>query len=173
LRDDNRFAWRGPRSVIKLRRPNNHQAVVSRGAADWLVKIHELRQLLEPYASARACGLFDQEALEDLWALSRDAKPTRNYDWTEAAQYFDFALHLSIAEYCDDLPMAISIRKCWDYKRLSYELGDGCRPSMKKEYEEHVEILDALTQKKANTASRAMAKHLRNASLGRAADRVV
>jgi len=156
-----------------LTQPNNHQAVVRPGAADWLVKIHELRQLLEPEAAARACGRMEEDVLKDLWALSRDAAPTRQYEWADAAQFFDFALHLSIAQFCDNLPMQISIRKCWDYKRLSYQLADGCRSTMKKEYQEHLEILTALSEGKANAAKAAMASHLRDASLSRVADRVV
>lgn len=156
-----------------LSQPNNQQAVLSPGAADWLLQIHELRQLLEPEAAARACGNIPQEVLDDLWALARDAKPSRSYDWTQAAQYLDFAIHLSLAEFCGNLPLKNSIRKCWDYKRLSYQLADGCKSTMKKEYKEHLQILDAVSEGRRAVAAKAMAAHLRAASLDRVEDKVV
>lgn len=39
-----------------LLQPNNHQAVVAPGAANWLIQTHELRQTLEPEAAARAAA---------------------------------------------------------------------------------------------------------------------
>lgn len=156
-----------------LAQRNHHQAVVIRGAADWLVQIHELRQLLEPEAAFRAAGSIEQEALHDLWALCNDAKPTRRHDWTEPAQYFDFALHLAVAEFCGNLPMKVSIRRCWSYKWLSYRLSEGCRTELKSEYAQHVAILSALAEGDGPKARSAMAKHLQSASLGRYADRVV
>lgn len=156
-----------------LSQPNNHQAVVSSEAAQWLLQTHELRILLEPEAAARSIGRIPADAMEDLWMLSRDAKPTRKYDWTPAARFFDFALHLSIAEYCGNLPMAVSIRKCWSYKRLSYELaGDRQRP-LKSEYDQHVSILTAIAEGKSQRAHAEMLAHLQAASRTRFGDRVV
>ena len=156
-----------------LLQQNNHQAIVAAGAAEWLVQVHELRQLLEPEAALRAAGRVPQEVLEDLWLLSRDSKPTKAHDWVEPAQFFDFALHLSIAEHCGNLPIAVSIRRCWRYKRLSYQLSDGCRSTLMSEYDEHVAILAALAEGDANRAKDEMAKHLQRASSGRFSQRVV
>ncbi len=156
-----------------LTQPNNHQAVVSPGASEWLVQTHALRQVLEPEAASLAAGNISSEVLDDLWALSRDAKPTRKYDWTEAAKFFDFTLHLSIAEFCGNLPMKISIRKCWTYKRLSYELSKGCQQELKPEYEQHLKILAALAEGDKTRARNEMTNHLVRASQFRFSEHII
>jgi DNA-binding GntR family transcriptional regulator len=156
-----------------LSQPNNFQAIVTPGAANWLVQTHELRQLLEPEAARRAAGRLPVEVLDDLWVLSRDAKPTRKHEWVDAAQYFDFALHLAIAEFCGNVPMKVSIRKCWMYKWLSYELSDGCLTALKPEYAQHLAILSAIAEGDAERAQDEMAKHLQTASVNRFSPRVV
>lgn len=156
-----------------LSQPNNFQAIVTPGAANWLIQTHELRQLVEPEAARRAAGQVPAEVLDDLWLLSRDSKPTRNHDWSEAAQYFDFALHLSLAEFCGNVPMKVSIRKCWVYKCLSYELSDGCRAELKAEHAQHVAILAAVAEGDAERAHKEMYQHLRVASVNRFSPHVV
>lgn len=156
-----------------LSQPNNFQAIVTPGAANWLIQTHELRQLVEPEAARRAAGNMPTDVLDDLWLLSRDAKPTRKHDWYEAAQFFDFALHLSIAEFCGNVPIRVSIRKCWMYKWLSYELSDGCRSELKTEHAEHVAILSAVTEGDSERAHQEMYRHLQTASVNRHSPRVV
>ena len=156
-----------------LSQPNNFQAIVTPGAANWLVQTHELRQLIEPEAARRAAGNLPAEVVDDLLLLSRDAKPTRSHEWFEAAQYFDFALHLSIAEFCGNVPIRVSIRKCWMYKWLSYELSEGCRSELKTEYGEHAAILNAVAEGDAERAYQEMHHHLQTASVNRFSPRVI
>ena len=156
-----------------LTQPNNLQAVVAPAARDWLVQTHELRQLLEPEAAGRAAGRVPPEVLDDLRVLSRDVKLTRDRLWEEAAKYFDFALHLTLAEYCGNVPMNVSIRRCWKYKALSYDLSDGCRPMLKEEYEQHLEIMAAVEAGEPERARDAMAAHLQTASVNRFSPRVI
>ncbi|TWT78223.1 putative L-lactate dehydrogenase operon regulatory protein [Posidoniimonas polymericola] len=151
----------------------NHQAELAAGAAEWLLQIHKLRQLVEPEAAAMATGSLPAEVVDDLWALCHDAKPNRSGEWKPAAQYFDFALHLAIAEYCGNLAMKATIRKCWSYKRLSYRISGGCQSALKPEYLQHVQILEALSQGDADQAGSQMAEHLRVASALRTSRRVV
>lgn len=156
-----------------LLQPNNHQAIVADGAAEWLVQLHEIRELLEPEAAFRAAGNIAPDVLDDLQALAKDAKPTKGEEWGEAAGYFDFGLHLAIAEFCGNLPMKTSIRKCWSYKRVSYDLADGCRAELKPEYEQHVQILHAVAAGDAKRARRLMREHLERASERRPTSRVI
>src|SRR5690606_30753223 len=109
----------------------------------------------------------------DLLRLARESEPREGCDWEPAARLLDFALHLVIADFCGNLPMKTSIRKCWTYKRLSYELSDGCSGTLPKEQAEHVEILNALLEPNAEGARRAMLNHLSTASERRFSDRVV
>ncbi len=156
-----------------LSQPNNFQAIVTPSAVDWLVQTHELRQLIEPEAARRAAGNLPADVLDDLWLLSQDAKPTRKHDWHEAARFFDFALHLAIAEFCDNVPIRVSIRKCWMYKWLSYELSNGCRSELKTEHAEHVAILSAVADGDAERAHQEMHRHLQAASANRHSSRII
>lgn len=157
-----------------LTQPNNYRATVVPGASDWLVHMHQLRQILEPEAAARAAGKIDAAVLDELQQLSQEAAPSADYDWTVAAQYLDFALHLSIAQFCGNLPLAVSIRKCWSYKQLSYVLLQGSRSAlMEPEYHQHVAILKALAAGDSEAARREMTEHLDAAWRSRYAGRVV
>lgn len=156
-----------------LLQPNNHQAVVAPGAANWLIQTHELRQTLEPEAAARAAGRIPPEVAAELLRLADVSRPSAEGDWQPYARLFDFALHLVIANYCGNVPMKTSIRKCWIFKRLSYELSEGCTDSLPKEQAEHAEILAALLKPDAELARKLMAAHLSVSSERRYSDRVV
>jgi DNA-binding GntR family transcriptional regulator len=157
-----------------LEQPNNLRAEVVPGAANWLVEMHQLRQILEPEAAARAAGKITGGVLVELQSLAKEAAPTDDYDWTLPAQFLDFGLHLSIAHFCGNLPLAVSIRKCWTYKQLSYELMEGNRSSqMEPEYHQHVKILKALAEGNGESARREMMGHLDAAGGSRFAGRVV
>lgn len=156
-----------------LVQPNNHFAIVADEAPDSLVQLHEVRELLEPEAAFRSAGRIPEDVIDDLWAVARDAKPTDDYDWTEAAQYLDFGIHLAIAAYCGNLPMKVTIQKCWSYKRVSYQLSEGCRSELESEYEQHVQILTAVSAGDAENARHLMSLHLANASMSRFNNQVV
>lgn len=145
-----------------LIQPNNHQAVVARGAENWLLEIFALRQLIEPEAAARAAGHMPDDVIEDLSMLMEDARSEATGYARHAAQYFDIALHLAIANFCRNLPMKVTIRKCWSYERLSYKLLDQGLDSMKTQYEQHRSILLAVADGDANRARKEMANHLKD-----------
>jgi DNA-binding GntR family transcriptional regulator len=144
-----------------LQQEGKQHAVVRANAASWLDQCRTLRSVIEPEAAAAAAGQLPEHVLGDLWALSREAAPTRDYDWVPAAVFFDAGLHLSIAEYCGNLPMMVTIRRYWNYKQLAYHLYQPSRKSLEPEYHQHVEILKALAQGEGEAAWIAMVKHLR------------
>jgi DNA-binding GntR family transcriptional regulator len=146
-----------------LIQPRKQPAIVSTAAADWLRQTREFRRLLEPDAAARAAGQVDVEALNDLAALAREATPTGGTEWEVAAKYFDFALHLTIAQYCGNQPMAVAIRKCFTYRRVAYAVAGTQEVGLTKDYHEHVAILDAVGQGRAELARRRMSEHLERA----------
>jgi DNA-binding GntR family transcriptional regulator len=151
----------------------NMRAVVRPGAENWLVEIHELRLLLEPAAAARAALSMSDDALEQLEQQATQATPSPDDAWPKRARDFDFALHLAIAEGAHNLPLCDAICKCWQYKRLSYELVPDRRESLLRGYQEHLSILAALRSHDAPTASAAMELHLRHASSYRPERRIV
>src|SRR5262249_48636649 len=64
----------------------NKRAVVRPGAENWLVEIHELRELLEPAAAARAVERITRHDLAALDKLAQQAKPNSHRGWQAAAQ---------------------------------------------------------------------------------------
>jgi len=154
----------------------NHRAVVREGAENWLVEIHELRLLLEPSAAGMAAGRMDAAEIERLQELAAGLKACQlQYEegdqseahlqkWGTASRNFDYALHLSIADHCGNLPICEAIHKCWSYKRVSYSAAGETPEIMTRGLYDHLVLLDSLKNEDADTAAAAMTMHLRNAS---------
>jgi DNA-binding GntR family transcriptional regulator len=151
----------------------NKRAVVRPGAENWLVELHELRELLEPAAAARAAGNITPEELARLDQLASDAQPHSSEDWPAAAQRFDFALHLAIADHSGNFALAETIRKIWTFKRISYLAIPEPAETLERGYAEHLALLAALKARDAETARAAMLFHLRSAATLRAARNIV
>jgi len=151
----------------------NMRAMVTPGAENWLVEIHELRLLLEPAAAARAALHMPMEVIEQLVHQAAAVAPDSSSDWAERARDFDFALHRAIADHSGNQPLRGAIYKCWEYKRLSYELGDDRLAFLVRGHHEHLSILTAIQARDGATASAAMELHLRQASAYRPEKRVV
>lgn len=151
----------------------NKRAVVRPGAEIWLVEIHELRELLEPAAAARAAERITADDLTRLDKLAAAAQPHSHADWLAAAQHFDFALHLTIADRCGNFALAETLRKIWTFKRISYRAAPEPAETLEKGYAEHVALLAALHNRDAETARAAMLFHLRSAAALRGARNIV
>ncbi len=151
----------------------NKRAVVQPGAENWLVGIHQLRELLEPPAVALAAQQIPADELDRLRQLADAAPRRKGSDWAEAVRCFDFALHLAIADHTGNLPLREAIRKCWSYKRLSYSAVAESTRSLQTAYEQHLAILDAIAARDSATASAAMLYHLRSAAAMRPERRIV
>jgi DNA-binding GntR family transcriptional regulator len=148
-----------------LQKERNRRAVVRNGAEQWLLQVHQLRELLEPPAAALAATRIPTEVVEKLKVLADAADPDRVTEWLSPARAFDYALHLSIADHCGNMPLQKAIYKCWSYKRLSYEAGHNDPGSWEVGYHEHIAILNALATRDPATASAAMMFHLRSAAI--------
>lgn len=151
----------------------NKRAVVRPGAENWLVEIHEMRELLEPQAAALAAERITAEDLERLEKLAEKARPHASADWSKAAQEFDFAMHLTIAERCGNFALGEAIRKCWSFKQLSYSATPERPETLEKGYREHVALLESLRARDPQTARAAMLFHLRSAASLRPAKTIV
>jgi DNA-binding GntR family transcriptional regulator len=151
----------------------NKRAVVRHGAEDWLVGVHQLRELLEPAAVALAAQRIPQEEIERLQQLASAAANRNSRNWAAAVGKFDFALHLAIADHTDNLAMRQMIRKCWSYKRLSYSAVVDSPATLQRAYEQHLSILTAIADRDSATASAAMLFHLRSAAALRPERRIV
>ncbi|MGC3966805.1 MAG: GntR family transcriptional regulator [Pirellulales bacterium] len=86
----------------------NKRAVVRPGAENWLVEVHQLRELLEPAAAALAAQLVPDEHLAKLRELAAAAADRTKPGWSDAVRKFDFALHLTIADHTGNLAPARS-----------------------------------------------------------------
>ena len=80
-----------------------------------------------------------------------------------AAQQFDFALHLAIADHAGNFALAETIRKIWTFKRISYLAAPEPAETLERGYGEHLALLAALAAHDAETARAAMLFHLLSA----------
>lgn len=151
----------------------NKRAIVRPGAENWLVELHELRELLEPAAAARAAERMTSEDLSKLQEQAAAAKPHSHPAWEAAAQQFDFALHLAIADRSGNFALAQTLRKIWTFKRLSYLAAPEPAATLEKGHAEHLALLAALKARDAETARAAMLFHLRSAGTLRAQRNIV
>jgi DNA-binding GntR family transcriptional regulator len=151
----------------------NKRAVVRPGAENWLVELHELRELLEPAAAAKAAERITAVDLARLDDLAAQAAPHRHPDWEAAAQRFDFGLHLTIAERAGNFALGQAIRKIWTFKRISYLASPEPAATLERGYGEHLAILAALRSRDPETARAAMLFHLRSAAAHRASRTIV
>jgi DNA-binding GntR family transcriptional regulator len=151
----------------------HYRAVVRPGAENWLVDIHGLRQQIEPAAAEAAAGNVPGDVIDDLRRLSEDAQASSHDQWRTAARYFDYALHLSVAEFCGNLAVRESIRKCWMYKRVSYDAVADTDEAIRRGFEEHLRILQHLESGERASARRAMRQHLEKAARYRVHQRIV
>lgn len=138
------------------------RAVVAEGADRWLVDIHEMRLLLEPQAAIHAANRLDSETLTLLSDNATIAKPNTGNDWIPKARAFDFLLHTTIARASGNLPLCESICKCMSFKQMTYEIADDSPDLLRRDYTEHLMILEALQKRQPETASAAMQFHLRS-----------
>ena len=151
----------------------NHRAVVRENAENWLVELHELRLLLEPAAAARAATRIPDAVLEELGKLADAASPDNNPNWMQKSREFDYALHRAVAEYADNLPLSEAIRKCWSFKRLSYDAGQDTEETLRNGYEDHLHIMKAFRLRGPDMAEAAMRWHLQHAASWGAGSRIV
>lgn len=146
--------------LVLLRK--NKRAIVRPGAEHWLLELHELRELLEPAAAARSAGRLTPDDLLRLEQLAQAAHPERER-WLEAAQQFDFDLHLTIADRSGNFALRQMLRKIWSFKRISYLAAPEPPENLQQGYREHLAILAALKAGDSETARAAMLFHLRSA----------
>lgn len=141
----------------------NKRATVRPGADRWLIEIHELRELLEPAAAAHAASRISEDDLVRLEELARRANSQAEPGWASAAQEFDFALHLTVADCCGNFALGEALRKIWTFKRISYLASPEPMETLARAYGEHLALLEALQRRDSETSRAAMLFHLRSA----------
>jgi DNA-binding GntR family transcriptional regulator len=149
----------------------NQRATVRPGAENWLVDLHQVRQLLESEAAGACVGRVPDEVLADLELLVGDATPGKFSDWQTGARWLDQALHLVVAEYGGNLAMRAIIRRAWSYKRLSYEAGNDSDRDLREGWKQHAALVEAIREGIPARVSSLMEEHLRSA--GAAGGRIV
>jgi DNA-binding FadR family transcriptional regulator len=111
--------------------------------------------------------------LERLDKFAAEAKPHSHKRWEEAAQQFDFALHLTVAERSGNFALGETLRKIWTFKRISYLAAPEAAATLEKGYAEHLALLAALHGRDAETARAAILFHLRSAAALRGVKNIV
>lgn len=142
---------------------HNQRATLRPGAENWLLDVHRTRQLIEPEAARTCAGKVPEIVLADLRLLAEDARPDQRDDWAAAARWLDHALHLVVAECCGNLSVREILRRCWDYKRISYESGGGSDEHLREGWQQHCALLDAIAVGDGEAAAQQMSDHLAEA----------
>jgi DNA-binding GntR family transcriptional regulator len=142
----------------------NQRATVRPGAENWLVDLHQVRQLLEPEAAACLCRAHPRRCprRSGIARARRDAgQIVRLADVRRAGS--TKSLHLVIAEYGGNLAMRAIIRRCWSYKRLSYEAGNDSDRHLREGWKQHAALVEAMREGISSRVSSLMEEHLRSA----------
>ncbi len=151
----------------------NQRATVRPGAENWLVDLHQVRLLLEPEAAGDCVGRIPAAVLSDLQLLVQDARPDKAEGWRTAVRWLDPGLHLVIAEFSGNLAMRAIIRRCWSYKRLSYEASNDSDRHLRSEWKQHAGLVEAMASGDRDKVAERMEKHLKAAAAGAAEGRIV
>lgn len=142
---------------------SNRRLHVKDSSEGWMVQIHGLRERLEPYATEKAATRMPEKVMEKLENISTQvANASNDDDWLKASWRFDYSLHLSIADYCGNTPICETIYKCWEFNRITYQIGVCTERVLKANmYDQHRQILSAIRQRNSELAQAAMTMHLR------------
>jgi len=151
----------------------NHRAIVRAGAENWLVDVHKLRQQLEPVAAKSAAGQISERVMVELEQLAAETPALPRHQWRAVNRHFDYALHLVVAEFCGNLAVRDTIRRCWMYKHVAYDAMTDSDEYLRRGFDEHVAILGCLKSGDGPGASRAMQDHLREAAHYRVHQRIL
>lgn len=146
-----------------LKKEHNRRAVVRYGAEQWILQIHQLREIVEPPATALAAATISEETLQNLDRACQLANPQSSDQWLIASRQFDTSLHLAIADACGNLALRQTIYRCWSFKQLVFDQGYDDPRMSETGFHEHQAILQALKRRDPSTASAAMLFHLRSA----------
>ena len=121
----------------------NKRAVVRPGAENWLVEIHQMRELLEPHAAAPAAERISDAKLAGLepWPPQRPARQPAIGPRGRGVRFRPASGHRRAS---GNFVLGEAIRKCWSFKRLSYAAAEEPHEVLDKGYHEHLAMLDAL-----------------------------
>ena len=145
----------------------NKRAVVRPGAENWLVELHELRELLEPAAAARAAERITDDDLARLDQLAAEAKPAFASGLAGRRPAVRFRPAPGDRRPRGNFALGETIRKIWTFKRISYLAAPEPAETLEKGYGEHLALLAALHARDAETARAAMLFHLRSVAAHR------
>lgn len=149
----------------------NRGAVVRGVTARDVREVCQVRSILECKATRLACGRLDRAELQTLAAelrRLRDRPPAGIADFIDQARQADTCLHDRIAGSCGNAFLAQELRRLKvlfrafrDVAYIRHEARNDHR-RLVGEAAEHLAIVDALLAGDADSAARAMARHIRS-----------
>lgn len=118
------------------------------------LKLQEMREMIEPYAAALAAASHTEDTFEELQAAHAAMVAARNVDeWVRA----DLRFHLSVLIACSNellIPLGTLIERTLEAQlRLNAKRADVFNTSL----EEHTAVFEAIRERDAAGAQRAMA----------------
>lgn len=134
-------------------------AIVAELSADDVHDIYEIRMILEPVAMRQAVPKLGEAILERLRALHRSMlDEPHSAEWVDRNRVF----HMAVYETAASPRLAAIIRNLQDASVMYIGASLKDKPSLRDEANhDHSDILDALEQRDADAAVKALEVHLR------------
>jgi DNA-binding GntR family transcriptional regulator len=140
----------------------NHGAMVRPFGARQLLEIYHMRRLLESEATRLATRAVDHTELRRIRAGMQGLSTMneRPAGWGIQALDFDGQLHHLIAHSSGSERLAEEIHRYWTLAQAIAEAVQNVSQTQEFALREHTDIIDRLLERKAEEASRAMARHI-------------
>jgi DNA-binding GntR family transcriptional regulator len=140
----------------------NHGAMVRPFGARQLLEIYHMRRLLESEATRLATRAIDHNELRRIRAGMQGLSTMneRPAGWGIQALDFDGQLHHLIAHSGGSERLAEEIHRYWTLAQAIAEAVQNVSQTQEHALKEHTDIIDRLLERKADEASRAMARHI-------------
>lgn len=145
-----------------IEQPNNHKPRVARLSREDVIDIYEVRGHLEAVAVERAAKRIPDEVLAEL-RQQADAllKRGKEVDWHARAIQFDLHFHDAIAEHSGNRRLRDDVARYRRLVRCFCRLTGG-QDNLRAALDEHLQILEALEQRRGAAAAKAMQSHIQN-----------
>ena len=145
---------------------SNRGAVCLPFGARELREIYQIRRILEVEATQLACGKLSLDELRDLrMGLAKLAERKSNA-WSKQAMDLDEQLHHFIASHCGNARLLHEIQRYQELMQAVREVVGDKRRVQGRAIEQHIEIIDALVERKAKKAGAAMGEHIDTTAQG-------
>lgn len=141
-------------------RPNN-APLVRRLTSEDVAALYGLREVLEIYALRLAMPHITPESIAELRQLAEKATPG-NDDWERRCLEFDLKLHACWTGQCRNRWLESDLKRQFQFLQIFQRWIGSDEKMLRRTYEQHVGILEALEKHDFGQAEKLLAEHIRD-----------